>query len=88
MIGLLGNSGNSEAPHLHFHIMNGPDPLASNGLPFEIDSFGLESRLASEDNINQLIDGGTAAYKANIAAGQRHDQSPLTGDVMTYHANG
>jgi hypothetical protein len=35
-LGLVGNSGNSLAPHLHFHVMDGPSPLASNGLPYEI----------------------------------------------------
>ena len=34
VLGLLGNSGNTDAPHLHFHIMDGPSPLQSNGLPF------------------------------------------------------
>jgi len=34
-IGLLGNSGNSGAPHLHFHLMAGGDsPLAGEGIPF------------------------------------------------------
>ncbi|PRC56630.1 peptidase M23, partial [Mycobacterium sp. ITM-2017-0098] len=32
-IGKLGNSGNTDAPHLHFHIMSTPDPLRSDGLP-------------------------------------------------------
>jgi len=41
VLGLVGNSGNSLAPHLHFHVMNGPLSLASNGLPYEIDSFKL-----------------------------------------------
>jgi hypothetical protein len=40
-IGLVGNSGNSGAPHLHFHVMDGPSPLASNGLPYEIDAFDV-----------------------------------------------
>src|SRR5579885_621685 len=39
LLGRLGNSGNSSEPHLHFHICDAPDPLLSNGLPFEIDHF-------------------------------------------------
>src|SRR4051794_39339030 len=34
VLGLLGNSGNSNATHLHFHIMNGDSWFASEGLPF------------------------------------------------------
>src|SRR5262249_38518940 len=39
LLGRLGNSGNSTEPHLHFHVCDAPDPLFSNGLPFEIDHF-------------------------------------------------
>lgn len=33
-IALLGNSGESSLPHLHFHISDGRDGSYSNGLPF------------------------------------------------------
>jgi murein DD-endopeptidase MepM/ murein hydrolase activator NlpD len=43
VIGLLGNSGNSTEPHLHFQVMDGPSPLGAEGLPYLIDSFELLS---------------------------------------------
>lgn len=39
VLGYLGNSGNTDMPHLHFHVMDSPLPLASNGLPFVFESF-------------------------------------------------
>ncbi|MFI1224212.1 MULTISPECIES: M23 family metallopeptidase [unclassified Streptomyces] len=30
----VGNSGNTTEPHLHFHLMDGPDPDAARGVPF------------------------------------------------------
>jgi murein DD-endopeptidase MepM/ murein hydrolase activator NlpD len=39
-LGQLGNSGNTSAPHLHFHVMDAPLPLgAEHNLPYVIDSF-------------------------------------------------
>ncbi|HPM41007.1 MAG TPA: M23 family metallopeptidase [bacterium] len=44
VLGLLGNSGNSDAPHLHFHVCDGMDYLFSEGIPYALSSYALEGR--------------------------------------------
>lgn len=41
VIGLVGNSGNSTEPHLHFHVSDGNSPLGSEGVPYRYDAFDL-----------------------------------------------
>jgi murein DD-endopeptidase MepM/ murein hydrolase activator NlpD len=47
VLGLVGNSGNSTEPHLHFHLSDANSPLGSEGLPYALDAFEVEGRLAS-----------------------------------------
>ena len=41
VVGLVGNTGNSTEPHLHFHISDGNSPLGSEGVPYRLDSFEI-----------------------------------------------
>lgn len=39
VLALLGNSGHSFEPHLHFHITDKPEILEGNGIPYVIENF-------------------------------------------------
>jgi hypothetical protein len=47
VLGLVGNSGNSTEPHLHFHLSDGSVPLGAEGIPYVHDSFELLGRCRS-----------------------------------------
>jgi murein DD-endopeptidase MepM/ murein hydrolase activator NlpD len=67
VIGELGNTGNTDAPHLHFMMIDGKAPLTSGALPFEIDSFHTRGVLT---NYDEFLGGA----KAQISRQQRDEQ--------------
>ena len=48
VIAKLGNTGNANASHMHFHLMNGPSVLGSDGLPYVIDRFSYDGQVAPQ----------------------------------------
>lgn len=41
VIGRVGHSGNSFAPHLHFQLMDSSDIATANGLPFAFEQYEI-----------------------------------------------
>jgi hypothetical protein len=81
VLGLLGNSGNTDTPHLHFHIMDGPSPLLANGLPYVFTSFTGEGRLTDEQ---PLFTGGAVTIDKSALAGPHQNEMPLYDQVVSF----
>jgi len=60
VLGLVGNTGNTSAPHLHFHIVDGRSTLGSNGLPYVVESYELIQRGASTESFDEAEATGTS----------------------------
>lgn len=70
VLGLVGDSGNSLVPHLHFQVTAGPSPMASNGLPYEIRDFQITGKVPGAASLDK-----TAAFDKSETDGS---QLPVT----------
>lgn len=67
VLALVGNTGNSLAPHLHFQVMDGPASLAGNGLPYEIDEFALTGKTPGTKAFDEAEEKGTSLAVAAVS---------------------
>ena len=81
VLGLLGNTGNTDGAHLHFHIMDSPSPLQSNGLPF---TFTRMRGMGTITDPATLPTGAPVTIDQASFAGKRRGEMPLNNQVIAF----
>jgi hypothetical protein len=84
VIALLGNTGNTDAPHLHFHVMDGTSPLDANGLPYVFTHFTGSGVLDDASGEAVFTKGAPGVVKPSPMDGPHAKQLPLNNEVVDF----
>jgi hypothetical protein len=84
LLSCLRTSGNTSAPHLHFHLMEGTSVLGSNGIPYQIDSVAIAGRVSAADSAAASGVEGDWSMGLSPNPDPRHNQFPLDLDIVDF----
>jgi murein DD-endopeptidase MepM/ murein hydrolase activator NlpD len=74
LLGLVGSSGNSSEPHLHFQVTDGPSTFLSDGLPYLLPKFHATHAGASTKAFDQAIIDGKPIATLPLAGPPDHER--------------
>ena len=80
VVGRIGNSGNSEAPHVHFSFGDTSDPFSAEGMPYVFERFDLIGiQIPPED---EFLTVGIEIADLDNATRTRHEREMPLGDPL------
>lgn len=74
VLGLVGTSGNSSEPHLHFQVTDGASTFLSDGLPYLLPKFRATHAGASTKAFDQAIIDGKPIATVPLSGPADHEQ--------------
>jgi murein DD-endopeptidase MepM/ murein hydrolase activator NlpD len=80
----LGNTGNTSAPHLHFHLMNNPSVLGASGVPYVIDRFTLSGHVSEADSNAAAGVEGNWSKSLFVKGSPRKKEFPTDGAIVDF----
>jgi murein DD-endopeptidase MepM/ murein hydrolase activator NlpD len=84
-IALVGNSGNTDGPHLHFHVVDAPGILTAHGVPYVFDKFRIEGEIADVDrSVKNYESGDPEAIKLSAFDGEHTQELPKSGALVVF----
>jgi hypothetical protein len=84
LLGRVGNSGNSSAPHLHMHVVDRNAIFGANGLPYVFEGFDVTGRVASTEAFDRAEATGDPVRLRPVRTGPRRNQLALDQVIVTW----
>jgi murein DD-endopeptidase MepM/ murein hydrolase activator NlpD len=84
VLGRLGNSGGSLAPHLHMHVVNGAKAGLDDGYPYMLRSFAVAGRTSIDTLVSALQGEAAFPSRDQLKPVAHHDELPLGFSIVDF----